>query len=64
MKDKPTKAELEPSPCTNMPKRCNSNEVNPRRWQGMNERDETDPVTLKPIGRMLADGFRMNDPNY
>ena len=32
-------------------------------WAGMNERDETDPVSMKPVGRMLAEGFGLLDDN-
>ena len=28
-------------------------------WQGMNSRDETDNVTMKPVGRGLSAGFKM-----
>jgi len=34
-----------------------------RFWPGMNSRDETDPVTMKPVGRMLSEGFEMMDDN-
>jgi hypothetical protein len=26
-------------------------------WEGMNSRDETDPVSRKPVGRMIREGF-------
>ena len=32
-------------------------------WRGMNDRDETDQVTMKPVGRMLSEGFMMLDDN-
>jgi len=28
-------------------------------WNGMNMRDETDPVFRKPIGRMIREGFEL-----
>ena len=33
-------------------------------WEGMNDRDETDEVTRRPVGRGLCEGFRMMDPDY
>lgn len=57
-----TAAEREPSPCTKKKER------NPlpvgRFWEGMNDRDETDPCTMRPVGHGLTEGFRMMDNDW
>ena len=56
----PTMDEREPSACVKRTadgfgKRSNKIGF----WAGMNERDETDPATMQPVGRMISEGFRL-----
>jgi len=58
----PTMDEREPSACarrTETGKGGRRKAVSGGFWAGMNDRDETDPVTHCPVGRGLTDGFRM-----
>lgn len=59
----PLARELEPSPCTNIPKRGYEDPL-PRWTAGMNLRYKQDEVTHGPTGRQLTEGFRMMDDDY
>jgi hypothetical protein len=56
----------EPSACTKLAFTKNPTRGVARKqfWHGMNERDETDPVSHRPVGRGLTEGFQMGNNNY
>lgn len=58
----PTMDEREPSDCarrTEKGKGFRRKMCSGGFWAGMNSRDETDPVTQRPVGRGLTEGFFM-----
>ncbi len=57
----PTLDEREPSACAKRTedKKGGRYRLKGRFWTGMNSRDETDPVTRRPVGRGLTEGFRL-----
>ena len=57
------KRALEPSGCTNIPKRGHEDPL-PRWTQGMNERYEQDPVTHGATGHQLTEGFRIMSDDF
>jgi len=59
----PTQDEREPSDCAKRTERGKGGrrKLQGHFWAGMNDRDETDEATKQPIGRMLAEGFRLLD---
>lgn len=56
-----TAAELEASVCTRRKEKPRHKHYY---WEGMNSRDETDECFHTPVGRGLATGFRMANPDY
>ena len=58
------KKDMEPSDCVKFSEGAGAPK-NAWFWRGMNERDETDPITRKPLGRSLSNGFHMmQDDEY
>ena len=57
----PTLAERQHSSCT---KKKMRNPLPRGFWEGMNDRDETSPVTHRPVGRGISEGFAMTDDNF
>ncbi len=61
-----TAAELEASKCVKLAfsKNIAKKEWNRYYWDGMNERDELDECSRRPVGRGLTAGFRMMNQDY
>ena len=65
MQKLPTMDEREPSSCAKKTEDGKGlKKAKGMYWPGMNDRDETDPATMQPVGRMLKEGFDLlsDDP--